>query len=67
VYCGECAHNRHRTLNKKGKARASSDLPPASSTATAAAVPPPPFKKCVVDGCGKATGKSNMFQVYLGT
>ncbi|KAI7258372.1 hypothetical protein KC352_g10692 [Hortaea werneckii] len=63
VYCGECAHNRHRTLSKKGKARAS-DLP--ASTAAAAA-PPPPFKKCVVDGCGKATGKSNMFQIYLGT
>ncbi|KAI7345163.1 hypothetical protein KC354_g14866 [Hortaea werneckii] len=63
VYCGDCAHNRHRPQSKKGKARAS-DLP-ASTAATA--VPPPPFKKCVVDGCGKATGKSNMFQVYLGT
>ncbi|KAI7164510.1 hypothetical protein KC349_g598 [Hortaea werneckii] len=65
VYCGECAHNRHRTLSKKGKARAS-DLPTSTTTA-AADPPPPPFKKCVVDGCGKATGKSNMFQVYLGT
>lgn len=54
VYCGECAHNRQRTVSKKGKARATE-----LSTA--------PFKKCVVDACGKPTGKSNMFQIYLGS
>lgn len=55
VYCGQCAQNRTRTISKKdGKARVGQALPS-------------PFKKCVVEGCAKSTGKSNMFQVYLGS
>ncbi|KAK4540983.1 hypothetical protein LTR36_008352 [Oleoguttula mirabilis] len=56
AYCGECAHNRSRSASKKGKGKA---------TASSAFLPSP-FKKCVVEGCGKSTGKT-MFQLYLGS
>ncbi|KAK5122137.1 hypothetical protein LTR85_004383 [Meristemomyces frigidus] len=56
AYCGECATNRSRGASKRGKGKA-----PAAPVFM-----PSPFRKCVVEGCNKSTGKT-MFQVYLGS